>query len=122
MKLKHVLQAVTLFALGFGFAFLLYKIRIPNNFEFETKIPKFTKDEQGFVRKNFCNIYGNIQNPEMYYVSEIILGDTNIITLYPLNLLQIGSNSNGTIVSVAFDGSQKVYLKQNGELIFVVKN
>lgn len=70
-----------------------YYISLPNlpiEMEDKYKNPKYNEEEQDLIRNNINTIYQNMDNPQRYFVSDVLIDDTIEIHVSKLKLLQSG--------------------------------
>lgn len=66
-------------------------------FLFVLEPPVFTKEQKEFIQKNFCKIFSNIPEPYLYFINEIFTTEKGLtVKIYPLSVLQAGSNESKT--------------------------
>lgn len=109
---NKILSFISIFFIGMitgtSVFYFYYQYKIPSDFEFMSKIPTFTQEQQSIIKKTICVISSNLENPEMFYVQNVTIRDTYItVDMYPLGVLQAGANSKGTLLVTAMGESKR---------------
>jgi hypothetical protein len=112
------ISAMIGFCIGIGSFYYIYKKILPSDFKFDNNIPTFSQAQKAIIKKAFCSISGNLENPESYYIYSVTENVNTIeIEMYPLAILRAGSNSKGTSIVTATGESKKFIFNQDFKLI-----
>lgn len=107
--------------IGLSASHFYFKYHINMDFVFSYKIPKFSSEEESFIKQNICNIYNHIDQPEKYFIcnveikaNEVIVGVSHLFTL------QDGESSDGTFYSFTHDNAYKILkFDKNGNFLSI---
>lgn len=116
-----MIKKILIFIIGLGCFYLagyyIIKTQRPGDFIFYYSVPEFKKEQKDFLKNVLPEIFEIVENPERYYVADIEIGDTSIISLFDLNYLQSGGNSKGTHIQITLDGTVRVFIDANYKII-----
>lgn len=127
LKSVRMLIIVAVFIAGLiagAISFLYYfQIVVLDDFTFGVQLPSFSEEQRKILAKTSCVINSNLEEPEKYYVYDVLVKDSFfIVNVSTLSSLQNGSNSKGTFIKTSFGSAPSFYFNKNFELIKIDKN
>jgi hypothetical protein len=115
--LKRMLIFSAILCIFLASGYFITKTTRPGDFIFHYNVPHFTKEQKDFIKIVLPEIIRKIDNPERYYVAEVKVTDTSLIWLFDLSYLQSGGNSKGTHIQTTLDGTIRIFIGKNFEII-----
>jgi len=115
--LKRMLIFTTVLCIFLISEFFLIKSTRPGDFNFYYNVPHFNKEQKDLLKTVLPEVIRKIENPERYYVAEVKISDTSLIWLFDLSYLQSGGNSKGTHIQTTSDGTIRIFIGKNFEII-----